>query len=90
MKKFKGETFCPECAEKHLSKLKTKLTDKKLADILADQKLEMAEKLLIEAQKAVEAAKKHKNKTPIDAKEAEDEVLDFSKAMEITPFTGKI
>jgi hypothetical protein len=88
MKKFKGEMYCPECAEKHLSKLKSKLTDKKLADINAGHKLENGEMALIEAQKAVEEAKEHKNKTPIDAKEAEDDVLDFSKAMEITTFTG--
>ena len=90
MKEFKGETFSPECAKEHLRTLKTKLTDKKHADNLADQNLENAEMALIEAQQAVQAAKEHKNKTQIDAKEADDDVLDFSKAMAITPFTGRI
>jgi len=87
MKEFKGEMFSTECAEKHLCTLKAKLTDKKHADNLADQNLENAEMALIEAQQAVQAAKEHKNKTQIDAKGADDDVLDFSKAMEITPFT---
>ena len=90
MKKFKGEMFCPECAEKHLSKLKTNLTDKKLPDILAGEKLEIAKKALIEARQAVQASKERKTKTKIDAKKAEDDVYDFSKAMEMTPFSGRI
>jgi hypothetical protein len=90
MKEFKGEIFSEESAEKHLRILKTKLTDKKHADNLADQNLENAKMALIEAQQAVQAAKELKNKTKVDAKGADDEVLDFSKAMEITPFTGRI
>jgi superfamily II helicase len=89
-RKFRGEMFCQRCAEKHLSKLKTKLTDKKLAEILADEKLKIAEKALRKAQQAVQAPKEHKNKTQIDAKKAENDLLEFSKAMEMTPFSGRI
>jgi hypothetical protein len=89
-RKFRGEMFCQRCAEKHLSKLKTKLTDKKLAEILADEKLKIAEKALRKAQQAVQAPKEHKNKTQIDAKKAEDDLLEFSKALEMTPFSGRI
>jgi hypothetical protein len=90
MKKFKEENFCPECAEKHLRTLKAKLTNKKLTDILADQDLENGEMAVIEAQKAVQEAKEHKNETQNEAKEAKKDVLRYSKAMEITPFTGRI